>query len=875
MRLALLVAIMSWSQSSCPLWQQDALRRLFQQDCVLTDSDYDELFALLRIGRGIVVDGAAKANPLSSVHLPTTPTRGATVVLNRMYDLQDVNRLATGQALTFAPEGITVIYGPNASGKSGYARVLKRACRARDDSEVVLPDARSGSQPSGSPRASFDIERGGRLEQVSWQESTVPPVELSEISVFDSRCARLYLTEEQDVTYLPYGLDIVEALARQVVPELERRLETEIATRPVGLKPFSHLLGDTAVGQLVQGLNAKTRPEEIIALATLSKTEEERRAALSSALAEPDPKLKAGELLAAVQRIKELVEGIDAADNHVSDRALGELQTRYVKATQAIAAEQEAAEHLRAGDPLLPGTGEATWKALYEAARRFSVEVAYPYASFPNIAQDAVCPLCQQPFSEKAAERLARFEVFVREDIAVQASAARKQLQQWIGDLESASLEAGLGAALESELTALDTAIAGEIRAFELSLSKRRAALVQAMRGASWDDVPAVAPSPRKKLRSLAAVLLWKTRAFDHAAHEGHREALTDELNELVARHDLAAVTDALEDVLSKMRERDALERCRTDLRTKPISDKSRDLASSAVTGALKTALEDEFSALEVSQVKLRLESRTVKGKTMHRLVLDLPVSCALRDVLSEGEQRAIAVGAFLAELSLAGHDGGVVFDDPVSSLDHWRRRKVAQRLVDEAEKRQVIVFTHDTAFLQQMRDAIEQSNVKHTIHSLEWRTDTPGYIEVGLPWDHQGYKERIDTLEKEQRQLQAMPWPQYPSEEQVALMAQQYSRLRATIERVIQDLVFCGVIVRFSDWVRVANLPGVAALGVPECAEIVGLYKCCCDFTNAHDASSFKNETVPTATDLGTDIARLRTVIETIKQNRTAAQVT
>jgi len=104
------------------------------------------------------------------------------------------------------------------------------------------------------------------------------------------------------------------------------------------------------------------------------------------------------------------------------------------------------------------------------------------------------------------------------------------------------------------------------------------------------------------------------------------------------------------------------------------------------------------------------------------------------------------------------------VFDDPVSSLDHHRRQHVARRLVEEAKKRQVIIFTHDTSFLGQLRDEIEDAKILHSLQYLEWRSDEAGYVVNGLPWDHQGYNDRIDTLEKAKNKL-AKSWPVYPNE--------------------------------------------------------------------------------------------------------------
>ncbi|MDP3617342.1 MAG: AAA family ATPase, partial [Rhodoferax sp.] len=65
------------------------------------------------------------------------------------------------------------------------------------------------------------------------------------------------------------------------------------------------------------------------------------------------------------------------------------------------------------------------------------------------------------------------------------------------------------------------------------------------------------------------------------------------------------------------------------------------------------------------------------------------------------GEQRCLSIAAFFAELSTADDPSGIVFDDPVSSLDFQWRGSVAQRLVEESKRRQVIVFTHDVVFFE------------------------------------------------------------------------------------------------------------------------------------------------------------------------------
>ena len=265
--MALLDEILAWTETSLTPWQRDAARRLFQEQQGLSVQDYDDLHALMKSAHGLPDPANRVPVPLAAVHLPAHAAGAAGVVLKAMRELKHVNRIAPNQVLEFAPNGLTVIYGGNGSGKSGYSRVLKRACRARDQQESVLADATDAAAHKLIPEALFDIEVGGAAKTVAWKRDATPPDELSTIAVFDTHCARAYLTAEQDVAYLPYGLDVVENLANKVLPELAGRLSAEIAGVQIDVEPFAFLRGETAVGRLVAGLSAKTDPDDVRRLA--------------------------------------------------------------------------------------------------------------------------------------------------------------------------------------------------------------------------------------------------------------------------------------------------------------------------------------------------------------------------------------------------------------------------------------------------------------------------------------------------------------------------------------------------------------------------------------------------------------------------------
>lgn len=463
-----------------------------------------------------------------------------------------------------------------------------------------------------------------------------------------------------------------------------------------------------------------------------------------------------------------------------------------------------------------------------------------------------------------------RFEEFVKRDTAKVAADNLQKRTTAEQKIAQAPLDFALDAATTEELKQLDATSLQAVQEFEKKVDTRRQWMLHALKAHAWDDSPLLNGDPRTELKRLSTNLLAQASDFEKASDESQRKTLEAERAELRARSRLSPRLTAVLNLIRRMQVKSILTRCKDDLKTKAISDKAKEFASQAVTAALKTALDAEFQVLGVGHVKTKLAERVEKGQMKHKLVLDLPVTTKLKldEILSEGEQRAIAIGSFLAELRLAGHDGGIVFDDPVSSLDHYRRKKVACRLVEEAKKRQVIVLTHETVFLGEMLDVIEQQQVDCLMHHLEWMNDHPGHVSEGLPWEHKSYKDRLDKLEKAQKTLQK-GWPPYPNEKERAKMRHQYELLRATIERIIQDVVFNGVVQRHRDWIRIDRLDDVVGFTEAEYKEIARLYKACCEVVISHDPSSAKNAPVPNANQLGKDIEDLKAVVEVIRARR------
>lgn len=293
--MSLLTQILDWTKE-IPDWQSDAVRRLFLAKTGLSEQDLSELYILLKASEGLPNLDEMETVPLTEKQLPVNANNDQTVILEEIKNLNHVNCIAPDQKLQFSKSGMTVIYGGNGSGKSGYARVMKQACRSRDQADTVYTNANNLAEKYAIPEAKFKVETGGETKKLKWTQGGDAEELLSTISVFDSRCARAYLTAEQDVAYLPYGLDIVENLANVVLPELQKRLTDEIAAIDTSTQVFGHLLGNTEVGALIAALSTKTNAKKLGELGNLTDEDNARIVELKNALSETDPIAKSREL---------------------------------------------------------------------------------------------------------------------------------------------------------------------------------------------------------------------------------------------------------------------------------------------------------------------------------------------------------------------------------------------------------------------------------------------------------------------------------------------------------------------------------------------------------------------------------------------------
>ena len=118
--------------------------------------------------------------------------------------------------------------------------------------------------------------------------------------------------------------------------------------------------------------------------------------------------------------------------------------------------------------------------------------------------------------------------------------------------------------------------------------------------------------------------------------------------------------------------------------------------------------------------------------------------------ILSEGEHRCVALAAFFAELAMIEGRSAIVFDGPVSSLDHNYRVAVTNRLAEEGRHRQTVVFTHDIAFLFLLVQACRDKGTHVGYRSVTRTEDHSGIVQQDPPVQAQPTEKVIEGMQRQ-----------------------------------------------------------------------------------------------------------------------------
>ena len=480
---------------------------------------------------------------------------------------------------------------------------------------------------------------------------------------------------------------------------------------------------NTVSGLLYNKLTKKHTEATLSNILVWSTENESNRLLLEKRLREKDPTKRAKEKAKQKSEVDKIIIEIKQANLRINGDAQKEIRSlKYNAANKRNVAKESIAVITKETE--LQGVGSQVWKALWEAAKKFSIQEAYKEIEYPYIGKNSRCVLCHQLLDENAKKRLSSFNTFVSSTLEKEAVEAEKALSDKLKDLPMVINND----VLTSKCTAAD--LNEDWFKCLISIWQQIGDVSNAIKQDKEFAIDEQYISDKiKALTDISEQYKKEAIAFEADAKEFDRVEATKELLELNAKKWCSQQKIAILDEIERLKKIDNYDKWIAQCNTRAISTKASEISEIVITEEYVKRFNTELSALNASKIKVELiKERTIKGKVTHKLKLKGNTTSKPIEILSDGEHRIVALAAFLADVTGGNNTNPFVFDDPISSLDQQYEEKTVERIVELSKTRQVIVFTHRLSLLGLLNEKSDSDKIQ----IVGIRTEHWGCGEIG-----------------------------------------------------------------------------------------------------------------------------------------------
>lgn len=794
-------------------WLQEAADRLLSSGRL----HEEDLYATAELIK--TEDGRKVTKHRAFTSLTQAPVASGELRLFGISEVEGIENLSPKSPLDFGKGNLVVVYGHNGSGKSGYTRILKRASgkpRAAALKSNVFGD------PPKVRRCKIDYGQGASPASLVWLADSDAVPAMQAIDIFDSDEAVHYLTKESSAGYVPPLVLVFEQLAAAcdgIKVKLQTQQEKLVSALPAVPQEYA---GTVPASQYTKLRHTMTQAD-IDQLTSWTEAQAKTLQDLGERLKVADPAAGATQRRARKAQLEKIIAALGQVTVAFASAGVQSIRTLHTAAKDKRRIASEAAT---VSSALLDGVGQATWRAMWDAAREYS-QTAYPQKQFP-VTDKARCLLCHQELQPDAQQRLQDFEQFVGSKLEAEAKTAEKAHANAITALPvpptDEQLTTQCAAAGLDEAAWLD-----ELKAFWAPARLTHAALVVKEANGAAVAAPDVAPLAAK-LQARAKVLDDEAFQLDKDAREFDRANAAREKLALEAQKWIYQQKAAVIKEVERLKSWQDFETWKGFANSRKVSMKAGEVTEKIITEAYVNRFNAELEALGAKRVRVSIvKTRIERGKAMHQLKLTGAKSGDdSLGVLSEGERRIVSLAAFLADVTAKPHVAPFIFDDPISSLDHDFEWAVAKRLAELANTRQVLVFTHRLSLYGAMEDVAKKNGEQWKKDHLVQRCIEAYSGSAGLPVPETVWTLRTDkanNLLLTRLQAAKKAGEVGGSEVYRALAQGICSDFRKLLERTVEDDLLNEVVKRHRRSVTTENrLSALSAIEAADCSKIDGL---------------------------------------------------
>lgn len=776
----------------------------------------------------------------------TTNESDSNFCLGAIKEVKGVNAIRQSQPLPFDSLQMNIVYGGNGTGKTGYIRLLKKASNSRF-SEDILKNIYS-KEKEKSQTCEILIKTNGESQVIQCDLADKNNSVLNGIDVFDSHAALAYLKDGLTATYEPWIIGLLQRLVI-IADRLRDLINAEIQSLYIPtIEIPDDLQGSTKISVL-DTITKDTDPSKF-ALQDVEESSariKEIEVQLSNSfVVKRDAILRSTkDIQSAISPIKEVQEGLSAS-------VISSISAAYEDWSLAhkIREESELAFSREHADVCLSND---TWRAMWDAVGKYSYVKTPDMDSFPYLGSEAICPFCAQPLQQNAKDRLKAIADHVNSNLAHEEDDALKKYLEVLNKIPTMISVGEMRILLENlECFTSDEkeALLNQWQQLYLLLfeAKRKPRLIQLCAFDSY----------LLKLDEANCNYDTELKKINESLDEETRGQLIKEMLELKGEVFLSKCIPAVTNIVDVLNRKETLEIALKLVATTKLTRKNNELASELVTDEYINRFNEELSSLSTEGLKAELrQQKSGKGRIPFKVTLisqDNEVVDHLH-VLSEGEQRVVALAVFLADATGGIGSRPIVFDDPISSLDHIYENKVAERLVKLAQRRQVIIFTHRLSLFAMIQALAKETDITATATCLN---NWPESGFKGNPTSDNSFildpKGALNKLQND-RISKLKQLEQEGSEEYRETALSICRQIRVCVERCVEKYLFNEVVVRFRSDIQTQKMRKLKLITIEDydfIDEYMTKYS-----AFVHSIAEETPQSIPTAAALEADIVR------------------
>lgn len=642
--------------------------------------------------------------------------------LSKLSNVVGVNGLIEDQIIEFNPN-LTIIYGANGTGKSGYVRLLKTVFNSKAPEEI-LPDIHISSNAINSKPidAKFIFNSNNEDILLSYDEKNNSVFE--QFSVFDGKCIPKQLSEKNEFEFRPAGLSFFTVYT-EAINNIEKRHNQEIKNRQKENIDTSFFEGESEIKTLIENLSKNTTIEELEKYTPFTAEDKTQKEIKQNQYDELRlASMNKEKEIDKLEKIKELLKKnkkeIELLNQYFKTEHLNKIRNtinEYVEKEKI--AKDEGIE--RFNTTVIKGIGTNEWKQFILAADVFVKSQSTKGFSYPK--NEDYCLFCHQKLAEDARILIKNYWKFLR-------STAEKDFKDIQEILEK---EKQVFEKLNFNLFHKDSILTDwlaknhpkELKSLNNSLKNQENLTKNIIL-----DIDSKTKTIRNTIKIKTDGLSNIEQEIDSLIMKIRSGEQSKILNELSKEINFLEHKEKLNLHILKIKEYINsliwLEKAsKVNLPKRKITEVEKRLSDKYFNKKYIDLFNHECQKLK-GNFGIDIDYSGLAGTTYRQLKLK---GVNPKAVLSEGEQKVIAIADFIAETQLSAINKGIVFDDPVTSLDDFRKSDISKRLVQESALKQVIVFTHDLVLVSSLIGYCKDLIIDYCCHWVESRDGKPGYV--------------------------------------------------------------------------------------------------------------------------------------------------